>query len=467
MKQIFLFLALSYFSMLYACATCMLMTPTVEVSLHVNEDVGKLNQIDVEWKFSDIYTEELMLQFDKNRNKKFDESELKEILNIKLDYFKPRNFLMKTTLIHNENEEAIPLRFENPQIEIRDSMLYFTFNAITDYPVFKKDILKFVCEDEENYFSFVVKEFKLVSKHLKAIHNLYLHVATIEIVDASNETSSLEKESLPKTTTSKKLATPEKELSQKETFLEQSIAKLKSLLKDIKEGSSTLSYFMLLLFAYVYGIVHAMGPGHGKTLVSSYFLSHERSYSKALRVSAMIGVVHTFSAFILTLVVYYVITNFLAQVLDNAVFYTTKISAIIIIIIAIHLFIKKFQADKKRKLHSNNFVFSTTAHESSCGCNACKVDNQADLALIFSAGIIPCPGTVTLFIFAFSLELYTVGIFSALLMSLGMSTIIFLSAIISVTIRKKGLTERPRLKRILEYLSLTIIFVLGLALLLF
>ena len=50
-------------------------------------------------------------------------------------------------------------------------------------------------------------------------------------------------------------------------------------------------------------------------------------------------------------------------------------------------------------------------------------------------------------------------------MSLGMSTIIFFSAILSTIARKKTSQRNENLKKYLEYLSLAIIFTLGVLLL--
>lgn len=218
------------------------------------------------------------------------------------------------------------------------------------------------------------------------------------------------------------------------------------------------------MFAYLYGVIHALGPGHGKTLVASYFLSNEKSYSRALFVSLAIGVVHTFSAFILTLIIYFMVNTFLSSFLNDTVFYTTKISAIIIITIALYLLYKKYKAYKaiQEAKKQPSFHFSTTPHANTCSCGSCKVDEKStDMALIVSAGIIPCPGTVTIFIFSLSLGLYYAGFLSALVMSLGMSTIIFFSAILSVAVRKKTAEGNGNLKKYLEYGSLVIILLLG------
>jgi ABC-type nickel/cobalt efflux system permease component RcnA len=179
----------------------------------------------------------------------------------------------------------------------------------------------------------------------------------------------------------------------------------------------------------------------------------------------MIGIVHTFSAFLLTLVIYFLVETFLAQFMDDTLFISTKIAAIIIISIALYLFYKKYKAYREHK-KKPAFVFSTTPHVSSCGCGSCRVEqNSTDAALIISAGIIPCPGTITLFLFSLSLGLYTVGFLSAFVMSLGMSTIIFISALLSSMVRKKASQNNTKLQKILEYASLSIILLLGIALL--
>jgi ABC-type nickel/cobalt efflux system permease component RcnA len=57
------------------------------------------------------------------------------------------------------------------------------------------------------------------------------------------------------------------------------------------------------------------------------------------------------------------------------------------------------------------------------------MSHSTDWGVVLSAGMVPCPGTVTIFIFALSSGEYLLGFLSALCMSLGMSFIIALTAI--------------------------------------
>ena len=145
---------------------------------------------------------------------------------------------------------------------------------------------------------------------------------------------------------------------------------------------------------------------------------------------------------------------------------TTKISAIIIILIALYLLYKRIPKRPKPKPVAMSWSQGKpeTAHEHSCGCGACQ-SQSTDIGVILSAGIIPCPGTVTIFIFTLSLGVYWVGLLSAIFMSMGMSLIIFTTAYLSLKVRKNTL-ENNKLRKILDYGSLIFIFGLGLVLLL-
>ncbi|OHE10457.1 MAG: hypothetical protein A2513_06250 [Sulfurimonas sp. RIFOXYD12_FULL_33_39] len=458
-----LFLLLFFTSYLFGCATCQLMIPMAEVKIDITAENKKVTNIRMEWGFSDLYTSEIVTQYDKNKNTLLDKDELEVILKAKLDYLLPKKMLTQIKYAkHNQDAIEITPKYQNFTLVMQNKRLVFFYDTTINLDIDDKAMLSFVFEDDESYFGFVVTKLSIAKSGLYHTKNLYLFSASLLF----SHTPLKEEESIqPKEKPISKEKTEIKETSFEENILQESISKIKSLFTSIKDEKNPLTYIALLFFAYTYGLIHALGPGHGKTIVASYFLSNDKSYSKALFISLAIGIVHTFSAFLLTLFIYFIVDTFLAQFMDNAVFYTTKISALIIIAIALYLISKKFQAYKQSKKVSA-YKFSSTPHVQTCVCPSCKVDkNTTDMALIISAGIIPCPGTVTIFIFSLSLGLYYAGFLSALVMSLGMSTIIFFSALLSVAIRRKTAQSSSRLKKYLEYASLTLILLLGILLL--
>ena len=464
MKKIIIYI-FAFQAILFGCATCQLMVPTAELKIDLNIEKKTVTAIHVEWHFSDLYSNEILTQYDKNKNGILDEKELRVILLAKLDYLIPKEMLTKITYTKDANDEQssqIKPKYKNFNLKTVNGILVFSYDAIVDLTVADKSMLSLVFEDDEAYFGFIITELNIAQSELYHTKNLYLFTGSLFFsytpLEPIQEVKTINKEEIQ--------ITPKE--SVQENILKKSITKIKSLFESIKDKKNPLTYMLLLFFAYIYGLIHALGPGHGKTLVASYFLSHDKSYAKALFISLSIGVVHTFSAFLLTLLIYFIVDSFLAQFLDNAVFYTTKISALIIISIALYLFYKKFKAYKELKKVQKRaaYTFSATPHVATCGCSSCKVENSStDMALIISAGIIPCPGTITIFIFSLSLGLYYAGFLSALIMSLGMSTIIFLSALLSVALRKKTSNGNGNIKKYLEYTSLSIILALGILLL--
>ncbi|WP_428737993.1 hypothetical protein [Sulfurimonas sp.] len=481
MKKFILFLLL-FQNIVFGCAACQLMIPTAEIHLQLKEQNNTLKTTHVEWIFTDTFVSSLLLQYDKNKNDELDKSELQTIKKAFLDYLQVNHMATKVYFAKDANEDAkeIKAKFKNFSIDLKNDRFNFSYDVDVKITPQDNSLLSFVFLDENSFFAFVVTDLEIDSKEFSSKPNLYLYTASIvfkqrtpNVTTQKNEVKTPEKtlEKIPKKVPQKapEITPPAQENAQT-NLLKQSILKIKELFSSIKDETNPLTYITLLLFAYIYGLIHALGPGHGKTLVASYFLTNDRSYTKALFVSLAIGVVHTFSAFLLTLIIYFGVSTFLSQFMQDSVYLTTKISALIIISIALYLFYTKYKAYKQiKKLESNQtpkMSFSTTPHVATCSCASCKVENNStDFALIISAGIIPCPGTTTIFIFAISLGLYFAGFLSALVMSLGMSTIIYFSALLSVSIRKKTALKNNNLKKYLEFGSLTIIFLLGVLLL--
>lgn len=236
---------------------------------------------------------------------------------------------------------------------------------------------------------------------------------------------------------------------------------LGTLLENIKNEHSMVSVVSLLMLSFMYGLVHAAGPGHGKTLVASYFTSNDKNYKKALSLSFMIATVHTFSALILTYVLYYLFQNIFSVAILNIADIATKISGALIISIGVYLMYGKYRHYKSTKT-----LQWSTQKIASCHCASCQAQNSTDVALVLAAGLIPCPGTITVFLFSISLGLYWIGFLSAVVMSLGMSSIIALTALASVKIRNSSKNRYSNLLKYLDFGATFIIIILGLILIL-
>jgi nickel/cobalt transporter (NicO) family protein len=460
------------YSSLYSCDLCKLEVPVVDVSVDA-KTIDKNIEFDVKWKFSKQFTAEAMFSYDINSNKIYSDSEILEAKKSIDEYIKKDNLLTFVKYLHKDSVVKT-----TPQLDkefISSSLIYKDFAITYSYKfrsniIAKKDyMLYFILFDKGNFFDFSIGDFTLDNNIPFGFKN---HKEYIEFT--FDEDMKID---------DKKIEKPTKEIEKELTFLDRLSIVLKDLktdieelLIDIKQNNSLISYLWLLLFSFLYGVIHAIGPGHGKSLVSAYFLGKDSSIMKALNISILIGVVHTFSAFLLTFTIYYILNSVLKEYFNDIELIATQISAIVIIVIALYMIYKKlpkqqkmsFKVAEKTSISLNpniNNISDIHTEASSCSCSGCKT-NSTDLGVVLSAGIVPCAGTVTIFIFTMSLGIYFVGFLSAVFMSIGMSFIIFIMAYLSIKVRKKG-SSNHKIQKFFEYGSLVFILALGVSLLLF
>ena len=95
--------------------------------------------------------------------------------------------------------------------------------------------------------------------------------------------------------------------------------------------------------SFIYGVVHALGPGHGKALAFSYFSSQKSSYSQAFIISLATAFVHITGAFVLVMISVVILQSVMNRFLEDSISYITSFSAFIIMLLALYIFYKKIK----------------------------------------------------------------------------------------------------------------------------
>jgi len=218
-------------------------------------------------------------------------------------------------------------------------------------------------------------------------------------------------------------------------------------IREINDESSLYSSLVVIFIAFIYGVVHAVGPGHGKALVALYFTSNKSSYKKAFKMGYMISIIHAISALIFTFSIFFILKTMFRHNFNEFSHIAILISAIMISLVGLYLIYEAYTHRKQKEKKQ-------------------KIDNKSELAVAFSAGIVPCPGVMTIVLFCIVLGQYSLGIVSALAMSIGMGLTISIAGIFSIALNKKVSTKLESKSYILEIIGGLLVFTLGIFLLL-
>lgn len=457
----------------WGCAACGGFGSDIYVRTHAEVQGDVLVRLDVQWQLTEMLAHTLFTQYDTDRDGRLDAAEERALVAFFTEDLRRANYL--TTLTINGRQVTAP-RFENPHLEWQPTRAQFSYSLPLQQPI--EDMLELTLQltDPDHYFMFYYFNDSVAwnaPPGYQISDNTVWFPQVLEISIQSDSAAAS-----PASATTQKNAvsqappadSPGARLLQNFGYLLQSIhTRLNTHLHAVKTGGSVTAALLLIVFAFLYGLLHAAGPGHGKSLVASYFISHHHRVKKALAMALMIGAVHVFSAFILTVSVLLLLNLFFTAAMQQATLVLTRISGILIILIAAYLVYQKIRAARHAAAcasPASPFPLAP-ARLPTCGCTACHATSHpTDVLLVISAGAIPCPGTVTVFLFAISMQLYLVGFLAAAAMSLGMGLVIFSVAWVSITSRNHLAGRFTHFTRLLEYASVGVILVLGVLLLL-
>ena len=69
--------------------------------------------------------------------------------------------------------------------------------------------------------------------------------------------------------------------------------------EDLKNANPMAGALTLAALSFLYGILHAVGPGHGKTIISSYVIANEETVRRGAMISFIASAVQALSAVVL------------------------------------------------------------------------------------------------------------------------------------------------------------------------
>ncbi|UTC66901.1 MULTISPECIES: hypothetical protein [unclassified Treponema] len=175
--------------------------------------------------------------------------------------------------------------------------------------------------------------------------------------------------------------------------------KLGDYINDWKESKNFNVLVSILGIAFLYGLVHAAGPGHRKTIIFSFYLAKESNRFEPLFTGLALAGTHGGAAIVLMLI-FKGLSGAVLSRSNDAMIYMEGISFLILIALSIYGIIDAVKDIKTKK---------DTNHK------------KLKLGAILLSGIYPCPAAMLVLVLAVSLNILPLGIFAVTAMSFGMS----------------------------------------------
>ncbi|PSV40366.1 nickel/cobalt transporter [Photobacterium sp. GB-36] len=231
---------------------------------------------------------------------------------------------------------------------------------------------------------------------------------------------------------------------------------LGDLLYDAKENPAAI--YSLAGVSFLYGVFHSLGPGHGKMIVTTYLATNPAKVKASLIMTVISAFLQALVAIVLVTVLLVFFNSSMREINSAADrFITLSFVAMLLlgVIVAYRALKQSWQLYKQKThkhdhTHHNHNHSHSHSHSSDCGCghkHFADADsiNQATnmreyIAIIASIGIRPCTGAILALLFANMVDMYWLGVVSALLMAVG--TALTTSTIATMTLSGKKLVTK-------------------------
>jgi len=204
--------------------------------------------------------------------------------------------------------------------------------------------------------------------------------------------------------------------------------------RAIREGEGSMPLLIGIGLAFLYGVLHALGPGHGKLVVVSYFLSREARIGRGLLMGLQIAIFHVLSAVVVVALADLLLRQAFggapAEVAGVRLFSYGLIAAIGAVMLA--------QAVRRSRQRRAGIEVEGCCGGSHVGHHppddARERVQQGGLSL--GVGLVPCTGAVLILLYAMANDILFAGVLLAVAIAAGMAITMGGLGILSVIARQ-------------------------------
>jgi len=210
----------------------------------------------------------------------------------------------------------------------------------------------------------------------------------------------------------------------------------------------------LMLFSLAYGVLHALGPGHGKVVISTFLATHPAKLKTSMKLTLLAALLQGGVAIGLVTVMLVVLQTSSRQ-MHLGSYWLEKGSYLLVMALGIWvgwralrtLFPLLRPVPAKIQIHA---IRPHHQHDEHCGCSHAHlpsaeqmeraVSGKTQALVVFSMGMRPCSGAIMMLLFSKVIGVYAWGVASAVAMAIG--TAVTVSAMGFLVQRSRRLAEK-------------------------
>ncbi len=232
----------------------------------------------------------------------------------------------------------------------------------------------------------------------------------------------------------------------------------------IRDGTSSTALLVGIGFAFLYGVVHTLGPGHGKMIVASYFVGREARIWRGLLMGIQIAIAHVVSAIALVFLVDITFRQMLGGEPAES-WWIRLFSFGLIAIIGTVMLIRAIRSTMHDHEHDHDH-----AHDHGHDHHGHSHDGRQQGILALLAGLVPCTGAILIMLFALANGIVVAGVLMVIAISAGMALTMAAIGVAAILVRRVALLVTGEgskrgyiVARALEYAAALMILAIGLS----
>nr|WP_310617148.1 nickel/cobalt transporter [Pantoea cypripedii] len=211
--------------------------------------------------------------------------------------------------------------------------------------------------------------------------------------------------------------------------------------------------FTLMLFSLAYGVLHALGPGHGKVVISTFLATHPARLKTSMKLTLLAALLQGGVAIGLVTVMLVVLQTS-SRELHLGSYWLEKGSYLLVMALGVWVGWRALRAlwtalkpAPRMQIHA---IRPHHQHDEHCGCGHAHLPSPAQMEqavsgktqalVVFSMGLRPCSGAIMMLLFAKVINVYAWGVASAIAMAMG--TAVTVSAMGLLVQRSRKLAEK-------------------------